>query len=153
MARWGDGGMKDFIETRIISAVRDLLSMRVNEILGEAEFTIPLIEFGGYESEAVVCPVIVLSTCERTEKERVIRIDAYTVTISFSLPETPESELFCYAYSAAVGKAVADNPTLGGVADRAVITGKKYQPPKKPYNGEGWGVVLTLRVTVEEMGA
>ena len=144
--------MKDFVETRIISAVKELLTGRVNEILGEAQFAIPLVENGWYEGGTAVCPMITLATCERTEKERIIRLDTYTLTISFNLPEMPESELFCYAYSAAFGKAVFENPTLGGVVDRAVIVGKKYIPPKKAHCGEGWGLVLTLRITVEEMG-
>jgi len=38
----------DFIEQRIIEAVRFLLAGRVNEILRESEFTIPVIEFGDY---------------------------------------------------------------------------------------------------------
>ena len=141
--------MTIFIEQQIIKAVRGLLFGRVNEILREAKFAIPLVEIGGYEGGSAVCPMILLATCERTEKERIIRLDAYSLTIAFTLPETPESELFCYAYSAAVGKVFSDDPTLGGVADRAVIVGKKYQPPKKPHCGEVWGLVLTLRITVE----
>jgi len=145
--------MKYFIEQQIIEAVRGLLSGRVNEILSEAQFAIPLVELVGYESGTTVCPIISLATCERTEKERIIRLDTYSLTITFNLPEMPESELFCYAYSAAFGKVVSENPTLGGVVDRAVIVGKKYIPPKKPHCGEGWGLVLTLRITVEETGA
>jgi hypothetical protein len=83
------------------------------------------------------------------EKERIIILDAYSLSITFSLPETPESELFCYAYSAAVCKALQENPTLGGVADRAVMIAKKYIPPKKINCGQGWELVLTLRITVE----
>jgi hypothetical protein len=45
--------------------------------------------------------------------------------------------------------ALKENPTLGGVVDRAVVVGEKYAPPKKPTFGQGWEVVLTLRVTVE----
>jgi hypothetical protein len=71
------------------------------------------------------------------------------MTISFEFPETLESELHCYAYSGAVGRAIYDNPTLGGIADRAVITGKKYNPPKKLNCGQGWELSITLRVTVE----
>jgi hypothetical protein len=108
-----------------------------------------MIEFGDYSGGSSVNPVINLSTCERTEKERIVRQDAYTLTINFNFPETPESELFCYAYSGAVSRAVYDNKTLGGVADRAEVTGKKYNSPKKPNCGESWGLVLSLRVTVE----
>jgi hypothetical protein len=142
--------MKDFIEQRIISAVRELLTEMVNELLGDSEFVIPLVEFGNYCGGSAVVPVIALSTCERSEKERIIRLDAYFLTITFTLPETPESELHCYAYSAAVSMAFYDNPTLGGIVDRAVVTGKKYLSPKKQHCGEGWGVVVCLRVTIEQ---
>jgi hypothetical protein len=85
------------------------------------------------------------------EKERIILLDAYSLIITFSLQEMPESELFCYAYAAAVCKALQENPTLGGVADRVTVSGKKYAPPKKADCGEGWEVVISLRVTVETM--
>ena len=143
--------MKDFVETRIITAVRGLLTGRVNEILSEGQFAIPLIEFTEYRGGSVVSVVITLTTSEQTEKERIIRLDAYTLTITFSFADTPESELYCYAYSGAVGKAVFDNPTLGGVVDRAIVTGKKYIPPKKPHSGESWGLVIALRLTIEGM--
>jgi hypothetical protein len=98
-----------------------------------------------------VAPVLTLSTCERIEKERIIKLDAYTVTISFVLTENPNAELFCYAYAAAVKKSITENSTLDGVVNRAVLIGKKYVPPKKPHCGDGWEVILTLRLTVEEM--
>jgi len=143
--------MKDLVEPRIIGAVRKLLCSQVNEMLGEMEGPIPLIDFSDYKGGAVVVPVINLVSCERTEKERIIRLDAYSMTITFSLPEMPESELHCYAYSGAVTRAFYDSPTLGGVVDRAVITGKKYIQPKKPNCGEGWELVISLRLTVEGM--
>jgi hypothetical protein len=140
-----------FIEQRIIMAVRGLLVGHVNELLGDMQLIIPLVEFGNYCGNSVVVPAVSFSSCERTEKERIIRLDAYTLTITFSLPETPESELYCYAYSDVVSKAICDDPTLGGVVDRAVITGKKFVPPKKPHCGEGWELIITLRLTIEGM--
>ena len=142
--------MKDFFETRIIMAVRELLTGRVNEILQNSPFVIPVIEFGDYCGSGSVVPVITLTSCERTEKERIIRLDVYSLTVSITLPETPESELHCYAYSGAIGRAIYDDPTLGGVVDRVVVTGRKYLSPKKPYCGEGWGIVIMLRVAVEQ---
>jgi hypothetical protein len=95
--------------------------------------------------------VVALASCERTEKERIILLDAYSLTITFSMPENPESELYCYAYANAFDKALGENVTLGGVAERAVITAKKFIPPKKPSFGQGWEMVISLRVTVETM--
>ena len=141
--------MKDFIETRIIGAVRKLLAGKVNELLQDSQYAIPVIEFGGYSGGCTVAPVIVLSSCERTDKERIVRQDAYSLTISIFLPETSESEMYCYAYSGAISRAFYDDPTLGGVVDRAVITGKKYIAPKKPNCGEEWGIQINLRVTTD----
>ena len=140
----------DFIERRIIGAVSFLLTGQVNAILQDSEFVIPVIEFGDYCGGTVVTPVIALASCERTEKERIIQVDVYSLTVSFSLPPSPESELYSYAYAGAVSKAVSDNPTLGGVCDRAVITSKKYIRPKKVNCGENWEVILTIRLTVEQ---
>ena len=142
--------MKVFIEQQIIDAVRKVLIGRVNELLSESEYQIPLIEFGSYQGGNSIVPGITLSTCERTEKERIVRLDSYSLTITFSLTETPESELYCYAYAGALSRAVYDDPTLGGVVDRAVVAGKKYVQPKKPYCGENWEVTINLRVTIEE---
>jgi len=140
-----------FVEEAITGAVKRLLAGRVNEILADVEFPVPPVEFGDYRGGSAVCPQIALSTCERTEKERIIRLDAYSLTISFALPESPDGELSCYAYASAVDRALAEDPALGGVADRAVLTGKKYAPPKHAGTGEGWGLVLSLRITVEGM--
>jgi hypothetical protein len=143
--------MKEFIEQQIITGVRGLLTGRVNELLREFEFAIPAIEFGNYGGRSAVVPAIGLSGCERTEKERIIRLDAYSMAIIFTLRETPESELHCYAYAAAVCKALGENPTLGGIADRATVTGKKYTPPKKAHGGDEWEAAISLRITVEGM--
>jgi len=143
--------MNEFIEQKIIEAVRKLLTVKVNELLADLIFFILPIEFGNYTGNEIVTPNIALSTCERTEKERIIRTDAYSLTITFNLPETQESELYCYAYSCTVGKAIHDNPTLDGVVDKAVITGKKYIFPKKPNCGEGYGLAITLRLTAGEV--
>jgi hypothetical protein len=144
--------MKDFIEQRILEAVRGLLTGKVNEMLGKMEYPIPIIEFGNYGCVYAVAPIIILSSCESSEKERIIRLETYSMTITLELPETPESELYCYAYSSAIGWSVYDNPTFDGVVERAVITGKKYCPPKKPNCGQGWEVTLNLRIIVEGVG-
>ncbi len=143
--------MREFIEQQIIDAVRTMLTGKVNELLREDEFSVPVIEFGDYGCGYAVSPTIVLSTCEKTEKERIIRLDAYVLTITIDLPETVESETQCYAYCDAVCRALKENPTLGGIADRARVTGEKYTPPKIPHCGDGWRVVISLRVTTEEL--
>ncbi|MDR0582920.1 MAG: hypothetical protein LBG57_01020 [Treponema sp.] len=48
--------------------------------------------------------------------------------------------------------ALGENPTLGGIADRAELTGKKYVPPKQSGTGGDWTVILTLRIVVEGDG-
>ena len=141
--------MNDFIEQQIIEAIRVMLTGQVNELLGELQFHIPLIEFGDYCGSNVIVPVITLACCERTEKERIIKLDAYSITITFTLNETLDNDFHCYAYAAAVCEAIKSNPTLNGIVDRVVMTGKKYKLPKKPGCGEQAEVVISLRVTVE----
>ena len=119
---------KVFIEQRIVDAVRKMLTEKVNEILKDAQFAVPPIEFDASTSGFSVSPVIILSGCERTEKERIIQVDAYSLSVTFELPETHESEYYCYAYAAAVSAATDENPTLGGVINRIEILSKKYVP-------------------------
>jgi len=141
--------MKVFIEQQIIIAVRKLLTERVNEVLQAEEFGMPFVEFGDYGGSGSVVPAITLVTCEKSDKERIVRLAAYSVIITFSLPETFEVERHCYGITAAVGMALKENPTLGGVVDRAVVIGEKYIPPKKLNCGEKWDVIISLRITVE----
>jgi hypothetical protein len=129
--------------------VKRLLVGRVNELLGEAEVPVPPVEFGRYRGGDVAVPVIGLSGGERTEKERIIRAEVYSLTIAFVGPEMPEGERRCYAYAAAVATALGEDPTLDGAVDRAELTGKKYMPPKQPGRGGDWGLTLTLHITVE----
>jgi hypothetical protein len=141
-----------FIEEITLNSLKSLLTGRVNELLGETEYSIPPIEFGNYRGGSAVVPVIALSTCERTEKERIVRLDAYSLTITFTVPEQPAGERDAYAYAWAVAAALKENPALGGAVGRAELTGKKYALPKHPGTGGDWAVVLTLRITVEGGG-
>jgi hypothetical protein len=146
-----------FIEETLLNSVKKLLLGRVNELLGKTEYPIPTIEFAKYRGGSTVVPVITLSTCERSEKERIVRLDAYTLTITFTVPEHPSDqrsvgERNCYAYAASVAAALKENSTLGGAINRAELTGKKYSPPKCAGTGADWGVTLTLRLIVEGVG-
>jgi hypothetical protein len=141
-----------FIEEAIIGAVKSILTGRVNEKLNDYNFYFPLLEFSSYVGANAIVPLVSLSLCERTEKERIILLDAYSMTITIEMPENPDSELYCYAYSTAFDKALGENVTLGGIVDRAVITSKKYMPPKKSDCGQGWELIITMRITVEGMG-
>jgi len=141
----------EFIEQRIIMAIRELLTGKVNEYLREFDFQIPIVEFGIFRGVDVIAPVINLSSCEKTEKERIVKHDSYSVTVTFPVLDTIESELFCFAYADAFNKALDDDITLGGAVDRAVITNKKYVPPKKIGCGMDWEAVISLKVTIEKM--
>jgi hypothetical protein len=134
--------MSKFIEEKIVDGVKALLTGRVNEILAEAEEVIPLIELG-----AGMEPVIVLAQGERSEKDRVVGVEVYALTVSFSI----SGERHGYAYAAAVHQALKEDHTLGGAVDWVVVARKKYVPPKQPYCGDRWELILTLVVTVEGM--
>jgi hypothetical protein len=126
----------------------------VNELLGETDFPIPLIEFNDsfIQGTSIICPTIHLTTGERTEKERIINLDVYTLTVSFSIPETPEAERYSYAYTQAAAVALGKDATLGGIVDRVMLTKKEYRFPKHPGSGEEFEAVLSLRVIIEGIG-
>ena len=141
--------MSEFIEQKIINAVKKLLSGKFNDILREFDFQIPFVEFGIFRGVNVIAPLVSLLSCEQTEKERIVKMDTYMVTVTFPVLDSVESELFCFAYVDAFSKALVDDVTLGGIADRAVIINKKYVPPKKANCGMDWELIITLRITVE----
>jgi hypothetical protein len=138
-----------FIEDMIVGGVMRMLGIGVNELLEDWDMTAPLLDHGGNPGGVYIAPKVELTSCERTEKERIIRIDAYTVTITFAVPESEYADEYCYAYSNAVDQVLAKDCSLDGTADRTVVTHKKFIPPKHENCGEDWGLVLTLRVTVE----
>ncbi|GHV46209.1 hypothetical protein AGMMS49546_33770 [Spirochaetia bacterium] len=141
--------MSDFIEHNILSAIENLLTGRANELLGEAEFQIAPFEFGAPVGVGAVEPVLRLTECERSEKERIVRLDSYALMLTLQVPEGPYGGRDAYAYGAVISRAVAENCTLGDMVDRAVMTGKKYVPPKTPHCGEGWQVELKLHILPE----
>jgi hypothetical protein len=139
------------MEEKVLNSVKSLLLGRVNEVLGEAKFLIPPIEFvhpanGGYYA---ITPELRVSSFERSEKDRIVLLDAYTVSVSF-LCYGDYGERNCYTYAGAVDRALREDPTLGGVADNALLVKKDYRGPKYPGTGEGWEVVLSLRITTEQ---
>ena len=140
-----------YTEEAITGAVKKLLTGKVNDVLRSLEFKIPIIEFGIFRGDTVIAPVVSLSSCEQTEKERIIKQDTYSITITFPVLDTVESELFCFAYADAFNKSLGVDVTLGGVADRAVIINKKYVPPKKADCGMDWELIISLRITVESL--
>jgi hypothetical protein len=144
--------MEDFyIEEQLLNSVKMLLRGRVNELLGETEFHIPPIEFGQSGFTGSVTPVISLSPCERSEKEWIVQLDAYTLTVTFIAPEHQAGERNCYAYASSVAAALREDPTLSGAASRAELAGKKYSPPKQSGTGGEWELELKIHILVEEM--
>jgi hypothetical protein len=140
-----------FIEEEIDGCFYRLLDEQVNCFLQEMELAVPSLDVGGKPGGDAVYPDVYISECERTEKERIICIDTYSVTITFPVPEGEFADLYCYAYASAFDKALRLNPTLGDIVNRAVLTGKKYIRPKKPGCGEEWKLVISVRVTVEKV--
>ena len=132
------------IEEKIEGAVWVLLLDGVNDFLGSIDDDVPLVErnTGGFAARRSPRAVVEFAAAERTEKERIVRLDAYTVKVLFDAPES-----FCYRYAYALDKAVEANSTLGGLAERVLFEKRTY---KKTPNG-GFEAVFTLRITVEGM--
>jgi hypothetical protein len=138
-------------EKRILAAIKNLLEEKVNEYLEGCEFRLPVIDFSSGSGGDYVCPVMKLVTAERTEKDRIIQLDVYTLTLtlSFAFPDR-DGERNCYVFAGAAEKALRENHALNGAADWVKMVRKEYKAPRRADTGEGWELVLTLRVTVEE---
>ena len=76
MSNFRDKGGLYFIEQRIISAVRGLLTGNFNAYLLQLDFQIPVVEFGIFRGVNVIAPLITLASCEQTEKERIVKQDS-----------------------------------------------------------------------------
>jgi hypothetical protein len=89
---------------------------------------------------------LLIAAAERTEKERIVRLDAYTVKITFNAAAS-----FCYRYAYALDKAIEADWTLGGLAERVSFEKRVY---KKTFDGRGnpaCEAVFTLRITAEAL--
>jgi hypothetical protein len=133
-------------EEMLLEMTAALLGGAVNFYLNELDETVPLFEIdvrhklGGYG----VVPDIDISECELSDKERVIKLQAYTLKISFCVKGS-ENKRLLYIYAYAIEQAINDDPTFGSVADRVTLTHKKYFQK----DTGTWDVVITLRATVE----
>jgi hypothetical protein len=126
--------MKTMEET-ILGAVHKLLLTDVNECIKNEKLAIPEIDDFHFS------PVIKLSGCERTDKERVLLLDAYTVKISFTAPETR-----CYEYAAMINRCLNNDRTLGGIAIRSDFTHRIYKEKDNEVEA-----VFTLRIVLWDL--
>jgi hypothetical protein len=81
-----------------------------------------------------VCPDVALNEVETTEKERIIRANAYLVTITIKAPVRD-----CYVYTFALRAALQDDITLGGIAAYIGFKKTNYKD----------GAIYTLHITTE----
>jgi len=139
------------MEVKIRGAVRALLVDDVNGLLDGLGFHVPSLELGDSGGREAVVPLVSLAASERTEKERIVRVNAYSVEIQIPVDDLREwdGETLAYCYGAAIERAVGVDNSLGGIVDRAVITKMEYVRPKRRYCGDHWIVAARLRVTVE----
>jgi hypothetical protein len=95
-----------FIEEEIEGCFLWLLDEPVNCFLQKMELNAPPLDVCDKPGRGAVYPDVFLSECERTEKEQIIRIDAYSVSITFPVPDSEEADVYCFAYAAAFEKAL-----------------------------------------------
>jgi hypothetical protein len=135
-------------EEMLLEMTAALLGGAVNFYLNELDETLPQFEIdvrhklGGYG----VVPVIDISECELSDKERVIKLQAYTLKISFSVKGS-ENKRLLYVYAYAIEQAINDDVTFGGVADRVALVHKKYSQK----TADLWEIVISVRAVVETM--
>ena len=138
-------------EKKISGAIRKLLVDDANKLLEGLSFHVPTLEFGTHSGREVIVPHVSLSACERSEKERIVFVNAYAVEIGVPVDDLRDwdGELLMFTYGAAIERAVRLNGSLGGIVDRVVITKKEYVEPRRRYCGDCWILAVRLRVTVE----
>lgn len=137
------------IEEQILEMTERLLTSAVNFYLSEMEEFVPFVELASSGKLGVygVCPHIELSEAARTDKDRIVRADAYKLTITFVMnSQNNKRDVYCYA--AALESAINDDPTFGSVADRVEFSHRKYTGMSET-SGE-CSAVFTLRVTVRK---
>jgi hypothetical protein len=130
------------VEERIIGAVWGLLLGGVNEVLAEIDDFVPPVERpgAGLAARPARCAVEIAAV-ERTEKERIVRLDACRVKIMITAFESD-----CYRYAYALEKAIDRDFTLGGVVENVLFEKKVYTQKTHLVEAE-----FGLRITVEQL--
>jgi hypothetical protein len=126
------------VEERILEVVWEVLTRRVNFYLGEMDAVVPFLERegGGVYGRFGVRPVVALDDCESSEKERVLLVDAYTVSVDIKAPERD-----CWFYTHALRCALREDLTLNGIAAEVKFKRTTYKD----------GVCFGLKVIVEQL--
>jgi hypothetical protein len=139
------------IEEKILGAVWGLVLDRVNDVLESVDDDVPALEKkgNGLVGDYVKRPVsgsVGLVKVERTEKERIVRLDAYRVVVTVNA-----SEADCYRYAYALDKAIENDVTLGGVAENVLFEKKDYKKISGGVKDGGCEAVFSLRITAEAL--
>jgi hypothetical protein len=116
------------VEEKILGAVWVLVLNGMNDVLENIDDDVPALEKRGsaLAGDCVKRPVsgsVGLEKVERTEKERIVRLDAYRVVVTITASESD-----CYRYAYALEKAIGDDVTLCGVAENVLFENKVYTP-------------------------
>ena len=137
-----------FIEEAMVEAVKGIMLVGVNDLLGTIEEPVPMINFNEQNTDDVLTPVISVSISEQTNQELLAHLKAYKVYITIPIRDNNDGFFYSWTCYCALCRIFTDNHTLGGVVDKAEITERRMKPPVKKYNREKWEVCLTLRATV-----
>jgi hypothetical protein len=132
------GAVVKTIEEKSVDAVWDVLTRRVNFYLGEMDAVVPFLErdSAGKYGRFGVRPVVGLLDCESSEKERVLMVDAYTVSVDIKAPVRD-----CWFYTHALRCALREDLTLNGIAAEVKFKRTTYKD----------GVCFGLKVIVEQL--
>ena len=138
-----------FIEEAMIEAVKGLLLVGVNELLGTLDEPVSMVNFNKNSPNDVLMPIISASPCEQTKKERLAHLEEYNVHITIPIRDSRDGFFYSWTYFCVLSKVFTDNRTLGGIVVCTEITERRIRPPVKKYNRDKWEVIYTLRATVD----
>jgi len=139
------------METRIAAALERLLTDEVNKLLEALPVQLAPIELGEYSGAEIARASIAIASSQRTEKERVVLLDAYAIEIRYSVFDRGGREagrLLPY-YTACIRKAIRRNGTLGGLVDRIALLETRHEPAGKGFPADHWTGTARLRATAE----
>jgi len=139
------------IETRIAAALERLLLEDANRLLDALPVQLAPIELGEHAGAEIVRPSIAAASSRRTEKERVVLLDAYAIEIKYAVFDRQGQEacrLLPY-YTACIRRAVRRNGTLGGLVDRIALLETRHEPAEKGFAADHWTGTARLRATAE----
>ena len=136
------------VEIELLERLEILFLGRVNELLYDEEARLaPFRDFSGVglASHDKIRAGLNIDECEQTEKERLLKMCAWTITIDFKVRDDGERKRFYYG--TALEQALFEDRTLGGLAASISLIKTKYSR----LGIDSYEIIMTLRASAQQL--